>query len=279
MRRYNPALPSLLGSHSEPPSPDLFLRLRDPTERDRTGLYVAHGLRFLIQALGSEAPIHSVTLCPSLLIASVRDTLLRRLKQRAIPIYITSHSACPTLNEGGEPSAVVMAIRQHWTTLPTCLKRDDLWIGVEHLRTPGNVGTLMRSAAATGATGFMIFGPARDRTDPFDPTTVRATMGAIFGLRLVKTSHREFRTWRERSALTVLGATGEAAVDYRTVKYGRPIMLMLGNERSGLSKAQRTSCDEFVKIPMVNGIDSLNVAMAGTVLVYEVYSQRHPTQR
>jgi len=104
-------------------------------------------------------------------------------------------------------------------------------------------------------------------------------MGAIFAMRHVATSHGSFRDWRCRAQVQVLGATGEAAEDYRLKSYRAPTVLLLGNERSGLSEAQRATCDAFIKIPMAAGIDSLNVAMAGTVLLYEAFNQRHPIRK
>jgi TrmH family RNA methyltransferase len=125
----------------------------------------------------------------------------------------------------------------------------------------------------------MVFGPVRERADPFDPGCIRASMGASFRLKIVETSHREFRSWRHRYELRVLGADGGAPSDHRTVKMNRPLLIMLGSERDGLSEAQRITCDGFVRIPMSAGVDSLNVAMAGTVLLYEAWGQRHPVRR
>jgi TrmH family RNA methyltransferase len=130
-----------------------------------------------------------------------------------------------------ERPGVLVVARQHWQSLPSVVLRNDLWLGVEHLRTPGNVGTLMRSAAAVGATGLIVSCPARDRTDPFDPGAVRASMGAIFGFKMVRTSHAEFRRWPGRPELRVFGGTGDAPRDYRSVIYRKPVVLMLGNER------------------------------------------------
>jgi RNA methyltransferase, TrmH family len=95
-------------------------------------------------------------------------------------------------------------------------------------------------------------------------------------MKLVFTSHQQFRKWRHRYEFNVLGADGGAATDYRCVSYRRPTLFMLGDERKGLSDAQRNSCDGFVRIPMAGTVDSLNLAMAGTLLLFEVRNQRHP---
>jgi RNA methyltransferase, TrmH family len=278
MRRNNPTPPSSFCSLREQVI-ELHVSLRDSNERDQTGLFVAYGARFLIKAIESNSEIISVMICPGVLTGPLREELTQRVKRAGIPTYFASPNELAPFSEECDIPSVSVVVRQHWQPLPECVRPNDLWIGIEHLRTPGNIGTLMRSAAAVGANGMMIFGPPRDRTDPFDPTTVRASMGAIFGIRLIRTSHHEFRRRRNRCLITVLGAAGEAETDYRSVSYRGPVMLMLGNERTGLSEAQRTTCDGFVKVPMVSGMDSLNVAMAGTVLLYEAFGQRHPVHR
>jgi TrmH family RNA methyltransferase len=104
-------------------------------------------------------------------------------------------------------------------------------------------------------------------------------MGALFDQAVVFTSHREFRRWTGRDALIAIGADAGQGVDYRRVSYRRPSLFMLGDERSGLSPGQRASCDAFVRIPMAREMDSINVAMAGTILMYEARNQRHPVAR
>ena len=101
-------------------------------------------------------------------------------------------------------------------------------------------------------------------------------MGSLFAHRLVRTTHRAFRRAPGRRGLLVLGGTPEATDDYRQPDYRRAVALMLGDERKGLSEGQRASCDGFVRIPMVGAPDSLNLAMAGTLMLYEALNQRAP---
>jgi len=99
-------------------------------------------------------------------------------------------------------------------------------------------------------------------------------MGSIFALEIISTSHREFRQWDHRFEVRAIGADGAAVADYRKIDYRKPTILMLGEERRGLSEAQRATCDAFARIPMAKGIDSLNLAMAGTLLLYEAIRRR-----
>jgi len=140
-------------------------------------------------------------------------------------------------------------------------------MAVGQIRTPGNLGTLMRSAYAAGAAGFFFLG---DGADAFHPQAVRASMGAIFGLPLVRTNVTNLRRWTQEHGVQVIGASPDGDVLFNRTHYGARVMLMIGEERRGLTAEQRTLCDQLVRIPMQDNLDSLNAAVAGSLLLYEV---------
>jgi TrmH family RNA methyltransferase len=279
MRRDN------LSSHSASPlslceiTPDLVTDLKDQKYRRQSGLFVAEGARFLFKARDVQADVRGLILAPGLISRNLYQMSVETAGRLKIPIRKISNRRFSDLSSALEPSGIMLVATQRWDPLPRDLKANELWIGLEHLQTAGNFGTLMRSAEACGARGFILFDPSHERVDPYEPVTVRASMGSIFGLRMISTSHTSFRKWRLRSEISVVGATGGAATDFRSVSYRRSVLLMLGEERQGLSDCQRAACDLNVRIPMAAGVDSLNVAMAGTVLLYEAFGQRHPVKR
>jgi TrmH family RNA methyltransferase len=142
------------------------------------------------------------------------------------------------------------------------------WTALSHARSPGNFGSLVRTSAATGAAGFILIG---DSIDPYDPNVVRATMGALFRQAIVRTSARQLRRWADLHNIQVIGASPDTTVDYDAVCYTWPAVLILGSERSGLTQEQRSICRQMVRIPMVEGMDSLNLAVAGSLLMYKVF--------
>jgi RNA methyltransferase, TrmH family len=255
-------------------SPDLFHSLLERGSRDRSGLFIAEGFRALHAAVRYGAPVAGLAVCKELLHSADARFLVRGLVDLGCPIVRLNKGVFTGLAHASEPQGVLLALRQNWQPLPQKVSKRDLWLGVENIRTPGNLGTLLRSAQAAGATGLMVFGPPRDRADPWDPGCVRASMGSLFALKVIQTSHQSFRKWHGRYEMRVLGADGEATTDYRKVSFRKPTLVMLGEERKGLSEAQRATCDAFVKIPMCHGVDSLNIAMAGTLLVYQAMGQR-----
>jgi len=258
---------------------DFILSLYDRAERDRTGLFLAEGLRFFHAARDACSPIAGAVLCPQLLAKHAEADFCFHLDRGRTPWRRVPEREFCALSKAGEPSGVLIVARQTWSELPLRTTDDDLWLGLEQVRSNGNLGTLMRSAAAFGARGIVAFGPPRQRCDFFDPGTVRASMGAVFQLTLVGASHDGFRRWNRHQGLSVLGASCDAATDLRRTPMRRPLMLMLGSERKGLSEGQRGSCDGVVRIPMVAGVDSLNVAMAATVLLYEAHGRWRDASR
>ncbi|MGV3615705.1 MAG: TrmH family RNA methyltransferase [Fimbriimonas sp.] len=277
--RGNSSRPFAVRADLGAPTPDLVRALRDRASREATGLFAVEGIRFLTAAVDAASPVHGLLVCPRLLTNPLGIALVRRLRASGIPATEVDAATFHDLSHAPEAQGVIALLPLRWETHPKTVGRHDLWIGVDTIRTPGNVGTLLRAAEAAGATGLMVFDPRATGPDPHDPVVVRATMGSLFALRLVRTCHTAFRKWPLRYELTVVGATGEASKDYRAVTYRRPTVFMLGDERAGLSDAQRLTCDATVRIPMHGRADSLNVAMAGTILLFEARNQRHPVRR
>jgi tRNA(Leu) C34 or U34 (ribose-2'-O)-methylase TrmL len=111
-------------------------------------------------------------------------------------------------------------------------------------------------------------------TDPYDPSTVRATMGAIFRQRFVRTTVTEFRRWKRDSLYRLVGTSPSATTDYHMVSYDTPTILFMGEERKGLPPELQSLCDMMVSIPMIGEDNSLNLAVATSVMLYEMFNQR-----
>ena len=276
------------------PSRDLNLaavhRLRDRSFRDARGLFFSQGIRFLSRAVESSWPIAGLIVCSRLLNSCHGNGLVRGLVGEGIPrrkVSIEEYGSLSgfvdseDLEERGQ--GVLVLARQRWEPLPEAVDESELWIGVESIRSSGNLGTLLRSGEAAGMTRLVVFDRSNDGSsvgvDPFAPACVRASMGSIFTHRYTRITHQDFRKWAREKSLRVFGACGEGAADYRLPDYRGPTMIMLGDERKGLSDGQRATCHQLIRIPMMGNTDSLNVAMAGTILLYEAYGKRHPAAR
>jgi TrmH family RNA methyltransferase len=146
---------------------------------------------------------------------------------------------------------------------------------LEAVRSEGNLGSLIRTSEAIGGAGFILVGP---QIDPFALAVLRASMGTLFRQTLIRTNDRSLRSWVRRHRCRVIGASPDGSADLHRFDYPRPTILVLGEERRGLTPLERDLCSDFVRIPMVGGADSLNLAVAGSLFLYEVYRARSKTR-
>ena len=138
------------------------------------------------------------------------------------------------------------------------------------MRDPGNLGTMLRTADAVGAGGLVLID---DCADPFSVEAVRASMGAVFTVPLAQARWDEFRDWLRGGEGQLVAASLREPHDYREAPYAAPCFVMVGNESRGLPEAYEAECDLRVTIPMLGRADSLNAAVAGAVLAYEVLAK------
>ncbi len=240
----------------------------DRRYRDKQGLFFAEGIRNFVEAVDHGFSIDTLFYSEKLLISPIARKLVRRLKRDGVAFARVSPEQFRAASQTERASGVSAIFHQHVQKLDQIKPNEHIcWTVLGHIRSLGNFGTLLRTSAAIGASGFILVG---DNIDPFDPNVVRATMGAIFKQKIVRTNVEGLRSWIELHKLQVVGASPNGSVDYDKVSYTHPTILILGNERSGLSQDQQLMCQHIVRIPMIEGTDSLNVAVAGSLLLYQV---------
>lgn len=237
--------------------------------RDKKGLFFAEGIRNFVEAVDQGFPIDALLYSEKLLISPVARKLVRRLKRDGVPFARVSPEQFRIISKTEHASGVGAIFHQQVQKLDQIKPNDHIcWTVLSNIRSLGNFGTLLRTSTAIGASGFILVG---DNIDPFDPNVVRATMGAIFKQKVVRTTIEQLHSWIKLYKLQVIGASPSGLVDYDRVSYTHPTILMLGNERSGLTQEEQAMCQNIVRIPMIDGMDSLNVAVAGSLLLYEVF--------
>jgi TrmH family RNA methyltransferase len=244
----------------------------DRSYRDSRGLFSIEGVRNFISAVDHRFSVDTLLYSEKLLIQPIARKLVRRLKRAGVPFARVTAEQFRRVSKTERASGVAAILRQRVLRLDQINLTDHTcWTALSHLRSAGNLGTLMRTSAATGAAGFILLG---DNIDPFDPAVVRATMGSLFKQIIVRTSMDQLRRWVRVNKIEVIGASPDGSEDYRESSYTHPVVLMLGSERKGLTDEQRGVCTRIVRIPMAEGMDSLNVAVAGSLLMYEVFGCR-----
>jgi TrmH family RNA methyltransferase len=238
----------------------------------RTGQFLAEGTRFLVQAIEHRATIDGLVVAPELLTNALGRRLAWQVRQAGVPVLELPARAYLGLTAAAEPPGLGIVVRQRWERMATVRPGDETcWVAVESVRSAGNLGSIIRTCEAVGAAGVILIG---DAVDPFDPATVRATMGAIFAQRFVRATPGQLAAWVDRFGATLVGTSPSAVVDYRTVAYRPPLVLLMGGERKGLPHPLQRLCHAMVSIPMAGAVDSLNLAVATGILLYEAFNQR-----
>lgn len=241
----------------------------DRRYRDGKGLFFAEGIRNFVEAVDHNFPIETIIYSEKLLTSPIARKMVRRLKRLGIPFARASPEQFRTISKTERASGIAAIFRQNLQSLHQLKPTDNFcWIAISSIRSNGNLGTLIRTSAATGAGGFILLG---NSIDIFDPNVVRPTMGAIFKQKIVRTNPDEFQKWIKSNSLQTVGASPNGSMSYDQIRYSSPTILMLGNERSGLTDDEQAICSQLVRIPMVAGMDSLNVAVAGSLLLYEIF--------
>jgi TrmH family RNA methyltransferase len=245
------------------------LRLR--RERERSGLFFIEGIRPVAEAVQTGAAIETLIVAPALLRSDFARALLEQARASGTALLEVSPAVFESLSLREGPQGLAAVVRQRWEELaPLRLAPGDYWVALTAPQNPGNIGTILRTADAAGASGVMLLDHA---ADPYDPEALRASMGAIFSQRLVKADFAAFARWKSQHGYAVIGTSSAAPHDYRSVRYPSPLVLLMGSEREGLSPAQQAVCDLMVRIPMKGRSDSLNLAVATAVVLYEIFYQ------
>jgi TrmH family RNA methyltransferase len=246
--------------------------LQTRAARERTGTFLIDGMRFVAQALQHHANIETLILCPDLLVHAFGQKLARQLRRAGTPTLEVTPEVYFSLSQAEEPQGIAAVVRQQWAPLYRVNPADGLcWVVVKTVQTPGNLGTIIRTCDAVGAGGLIFLGR---EADPYHPIAVRATMGSVFAQRMVRTRLPEFLAWKQRHQCLLVGTSPSAPSDYHALQYRPPVLLFMGWEREGLGRDDQGLCDAMVKIPMVSGCDSLNLAIATGVMLYEIFNQR-----
>ncbi|MBI1308346.1 MAG: RNA methyltransferase [Proteobacteria bacterium] len=198
--------------------------------------------------------------------------IVARVRAAAGVVLEVSAEVMEKVSRKDNPQGVVGVFRQRLVALKN-IRPKGVWVVLEGVRDPGNLGTIIRTVDAVGAEGVILVGNC---TDVWAPETVRATMGSIFHVPLVACSREAFLEWRQGFAGPVVGTHLQGTVDYREVPAERPLLLCMGTEQSGLTGPMSAACNTLVRIPMRGRAESLNLAIATGVLLYEVERNQLP---
>lgn len=246
--------------------------LADRKTRKREGAFLVEGIQPVWRAAESEWEIEALILAPQLIQQPAVYEMADTLAARGVRVVEVAADLFTRLSDREGPAGVMAIVRSQTIALRQVqVKSDDVWIILHRVHNPGNLGTIMRTADATGCAGVILCG---DTTDPFAPAAVKASMGALFVLPLVQ--EREFdtvREWATGQGVRLMGTSGYADADHWNFTWDEPVAIVLGNEGDGLPDEILAKTDATVRIPMTGTAESLNLGVAAALLMYE--AKRH----
>ncbi|MCZ2327939.1 TrmH family RNA methyltransferase [Bartonella sp. F02] len=243
--------------------------LNQKKNRNKEGVFIAEGLKLVIDALNLGWTIQTLIFSKN----GLGNPLIENTAARTVAcggfVIKTSQKIIESITRRDNPQTVIGIFKQQWHPIEKIKGLPkDVYIALDRVRDPGNLGTIIRTADAVGAKGVILIG---ETTDPFSPEAVRATMGSIFSIPLYRLNEDAFLSWSTHFKGMIIGTHLKKSVDYRTIDFKNgPIILLMGNEQQGLPDSLANRCDQLVRIPQSGRADSLNLAVATAIMLYEI---------
>src|SRR6185295_1549853 len=241
------------------PSIKELVRLRDKRARDQSNTFIIEGFREISRAITGKVDLQELFICPELFLGENEEALIAKAKDNGTTVTSCIKRVFEKISYRDRPDGLIAAATMMHLQLSSLIAPPQpLYIIAEGIEKPGNLGTILRTADAAGASGVIVV----DRcTDIYNPNVVRASVGTLFTLPVVETTTDEALKWLQQHHIHILAATPHAEKLYTDVDMTAPVAICMGREQIGLSDRWMTQADIQVKIPMKGVADSLNVAM------------------
>jgi TrmH family RNA methyltransferase len=246
--------------------------IRRLRRRGGSGVFLVEGYRGLLHALDSGAPIREVYAAVPLFLGTEERRLVDRAEASGALVVELGADAFHSISGRPRPDGLLAVVERFATSLETLrLPHDPLLLVAESIERPGNLGTIVRTACGAAADAVIVCdGP----TGVFHPDTIQGSVGAVFRVPLAEASAESAISWLRTHGMRTLVASPQAERRYWDVDCSGPLALVVGSERHGVSELFLGAADEVVQIPMGGGVDSLNVAVAAGIVLFEAARQR-----
>jgi len=249
----------------------MVVRLRDRKEREETGLFLIEGYRELKRAVDAGRKIETLFICPDFFLGKNEEALIEASKAHVLEC---SKEVFSKISYRDRPDGLLGVAPQTHLSLE-CLKSKlgsvPFLLVAESIEKPGNLGTILRSADAAGVDAVIVCDPT---TDIHNPNVVRSSIGTLFTVPVLEADGNETLEFLKANNIRLVAATPHAKLEFTEADLTVPLAIVVGTEQYGLSETWMQKADIAVRIPMCGIADSLNVASATTLLLYEVLRQR-----
>lgn len=243
-------------------------QLQNRRARDAEQRFWLEGVRNFVWAADAGFEFDTIVYSRILLRSALAEMLSRRLRAKGVTRIAVSPEQFRRVSHAERASGIAAITRQRWAPLDSIHPTAGQFVIIlDYVRSAGNLGTLLRTAEAAGACAILFVGRS---CDPYDPAAVRASMGGVFGVPLVRCPFDQLRAWATEHRVALLGMSPYAARQWTELPEERPIAFVLGEERHGLSPWLAEQCEDMLRLPIRGRADSLNVSIAAAVAMYEM---------
>ncbi|HEY4245603.1 MAG TPA: RNA methyltransferase [Lacunisphaera sp.] len=270
-----------------------LVKLRDRRDRDEAGLFLVEGYRQIRRALEKNTRLLELYFSPDLFLGENEPALIEQARQAGAQLFELSKEAFAKCAYRDRPDGL-LAVAPQWKlslndlavaggadpgsdtdgpgSAPPTTKKTPFLLIVESIEKPGNLGTILRSADAAGVDAVIVCDAV---TDVFNPNVVRSSTGVLFSVPIVVTDSATVHAWLIEKGIRIVATTPDTPNIYTKVDLTGPLAIVMGSEQYGLSKFWLKESNLLVRIPMAGQADSLNVAMATIITLFEAVRQRN----
>ncbi|MBM3184296.1 MAG: RNA methyltransferase, partial [Chlamydiae bacterium] len=241
----------------------------DRKARDETGLFLIEGYRECKRAVDAGRKIETFFYCEELFLGENEWDLLKKSKAKT---FSCSKEVFEKLSYRDRPDGILAVAPQlHLKLSDLKLSKNPFFVIAESIEKPGNLGTILRSCDAAGVDAVIVSDPT---TDIHNPNVVRSSVGTLFTIPVIEADAQEVLSFLKEHKIAIVAATPHTRLEFTEANLRVPLAIAVGTEQYGLSEEWMQKADLKVRIPMFGIADSLNVASATTLLLYEVVRQR-----
>ena len=250
----------------------LISQLRNSRNRRDSDLFFVEGIKPVGDAFTAGWDLEFIVYSPELLHSQFALETVAKAKSQNFEIIEVSEDVFRYLSEKDGPQGIGAVVHSRFQALETIQANGGVWIGLDSVQNAGNLGTIIRTADAAGAAGIILIGNC---VDPFSTEAVRSSMGAIFAVKIIRVDLESFLAWHQDKHFEIVGTSDKSALDFKNTSYDKNMILLMGSEQKGMQPDLAKICSKIVSIPMRGTSDSLNLAVATGIILYEVMSRLH----
>lgn len=247
----------------------MWYKLKKKKERDRQGLFIIEGLKLVEEAIIFNQNIDTIIINNN---QDISDSILELAKEKKIDMVAVSDNVFKKLADTDSPQGIMAILKKKDWSIEQIINNNNLFLLIDEIQDPGNLGTIIRSADASGISSIIL---GTNTVDLYNQKVIRSAMGSIFHLPIINYDLTEIIKKLKDRKIKIIGTSPYANQKYFESDLSENIAIIVGNEANGLSEERQEQADEMINIPIVGKAESLNVAMATSVILFEHVRQKY----